>query len=73
MVGGWHLVNLSWRGESVGISVDGGRVLLGAPLPVRPMGRGLDISDCRRRIEPSGISFGPIKGAVIDDLVMMRQ
>jgi len=78
--GAWHQVKLLWRSQSsataketgFGISVDGGRVELGAPVPIRPMGRGLDIRDYRRRIEPGRITFGPIKGAAIDDLTMSR-
>ena len=69
----WHDVSVRWKGRSVAVAFDGKDALtasLDAPLPIRPMARGLDIQDYRRRIRPSHLALGPIKGARIDDLVM---
>jgi hypothetical protein len=42
-------------------------------MPIRPMGRGLEIQSFRTRVAPSHLAFGPVKGAVLDDLVMRRR
>jgi len=70
---GWHAVSLRWSGGDVTISVDGAVLLkttLAQPLPIRPMARGLEIADHRRRISPTGVTFGPLKEGALDDLVM---
>lgn len=45
---------------------------LKSPLQLPGMGHGSEIWDDSLRIRPAEIAFGPIDGAVIDDLVMGR-
>ncbi len=69
----WNEVTVAWRGTEVQLSYDGAAVILttmAAPLKLAGMGRGLDIRDSRRHIEPAAITFGPLRGARLDDLKM---
>jgi hypothetical protein len=69
----WHSVVLSWKGRQVKVTFDDAPVIaatLADSLKLPGMGHGPDIRDLRRHIEPAKISFGPIPGAVLDDLRM---
>jgi hypothetical protein len=69
----WHSIALSWRGREVQVTCDGVIVLsatLKDAMQLPGMGRGSDIRDNRRHIEPARITFGPVPGAVLDDLQM---
>ena len=71
--GAWHAVGIAWSGSALRASVDGKEALdakLDAPLPIRPMARGLDIQDHRTRVTPTRLSLGPLEGARLDDLSM---
>jgi len=71
----WHEVGLSWKGNDIVVAFDGAQAFaakLDAPLPIRPMARGLGIQDYRQHITPSRLALGPVKGALLDDLLMMR-
>jgi hypothetical protein len=72
----WHTVSLTWQGQNVEVTSDASAVitaLLKQPLELPGMGRGLEIRDESRHIQPAGITFGPVQGAVIDDLRMGRR
>ena len=72
----WHNVVLTWSDEQAEVWWDGQKAIamrLPGGMPVAPMGRGLDIRDGRRRIEPTWIVFGRCAGAVMDDLRMGRR
>jgi hypothetical protein len=71
----WHGVQLNWDKRTLYLEVDSAQALkadLPSGLPIRPMGRGLEIQNHRKRIRPPRITFGPIKGARMDDLFMSR-
>ena len=72
--GGWREFRISWRGKEMKVQA-GGQELAAATLPeppFRPLGRGRDIQDNRLRTRAATITFGPLKGAVMDDLVIGR-
>jgi hypothetical protein len=71
----WHTVSLLWKGQNAELDFDGSPVAsatLRQPLDLPGMGHGLDIRDDSRHIQPAEIAFGPLQGAVIDDLRMGR-
>ena len=70
----WHHVVVDWRGKEVEVRVDGKRLLaatLDGPL-VPPMARGRQILSHRLHTQPPTVTFGPVKGAVLDEVVMSR-
>ena len=72
--GGWREFRISWRGKEMKVQASG-QELAAATLPeppFRPLGRGRDIQDYRLRTRAAAITFGPLKGAVMDDLVIGR-
>ncbi len=72
----WHFVVLHWKGKQMQVSCDGATIIaatLKDPLKLPGSGRGSDIRDFRRHIEPASITFGPMAGGVIDDLRMGMQ
>jgi hypothetical protein len=70
----WHEVAISWRGRDLQVKLDGQQALaakLQAPMPIPPMARGLEILSNRgAKPHPAAITFGPLQGAVMDDLQM---
>ena len=73
---GWHAISLSWQGTEVTVSCDGtsgGTGSLKKPLELPGVAHGPDLRDESRHIQPAEIVFGPLAGAVIDDLRMGRQ
>jgi hypothetical protein len=72
----WHAISLSWQGTEVTLSCDGVAVGTGSlkkPLELPGVAHGPDLRDESRHIQPAEIVFGPMAGAVIDDLRMGRQ
>jgi hypothetical protein len=72
---GWEAVEVSWQAKTVRVRLGSSEALaatLEESVPIAPMGRGLDIRDPRARTSPSMVTFGPMKGAVLDDVVMRR-
>jgi hypothetical protein len=69
---GWDELALSWQGHELQVAYNGANVFTAplAPLPFVGCGRGFEIRDPSRHIEPSAVRFGPLRGAVIDDLRM---
>ena len=70
---GWNEVMLSWQGSLVRVRYNGGDIFkteLAGPMHIVGCGRGFEIRDASHRIEPSKIIFGPVTGAVLDDLRM---
>jgi hypothetical protein len=47
--------------------------VLKQPMELPGMGHGFEIRDETRHLQPAGITFGPVQGAVIDDLRMGRR
>jgi hypothetical protein len=71
----WHAVEIAWRDRRLRVAADGAQILvaeLDQPLPIRPMGRGLAIENYRTRIRATRLTFGPLGGALLDDLVMAK-
>ncbi len=70
----WHEITIQWRDRELQVACDGSdaKITLEEPMPIQPMGRGLDICDYRLRTQPTWITFGPVKGAIMDDLTMER-
>jgi len=71
----WHAVEIAWKAREVRVATDGAERMatkLDAPLPIRPMGRGLEIENYRKRVRPTQLTFGPLKGALLDDLVISK-
>jgi hypothetical protein len=71
----WHGVSLTWQAQNVEVACDGSAVVtatLKKTLDLPGMGRGMDIWDGSRHIQPAEVAFGPIPGVVIDDLSMGR-
>lgn len=71
----WHAFAISWQDKALKVTVDGTEALaitLDAPLPINPMARGLEIADYHSRVTPTSLSIGPVKDAVIDDLIMRK-
>ena len=69
----WHAVEVLWQGKDFRATIDGSQVLvakLDGPVPIQPMGRGLAIQNHRTRLRPSQLTFGPLKGARLDDLTL---
>jgi hypothetical protein len=69
----WHSVELTWKGQNAEVVCDGSTVIaatLKSPLLLLGMGHGLEIRDESLHLKPAEIAFGPIQGAVIDDLRM---
>ena len=69
----WHAVEIRWQEKDFRVTVDGSEVVsakLDGPVPVHPMSRGLAIQNYRTRLSPSRLTFGPLKGARLDDLTM---
>lgn len=69
----WNELTIAWKGMDVQLTYNGAVVVsttLTAPLQLPGMGRGLDIREQRRHIEPATINFGPLRGARLDDLKM---
>jgi len=69
----WHSISLTWQGQNLEIGCDGSAVMtvpLKKPLELPGMGHGLEIRDEGLHIQPAEITFGPLPGAVIDDLRM---
>ena len=72
----WHTISLTWHGQNVEVNCDGSPVITAAlkkPLDLPGMAHGPDIRDNNRHIQPAEITFGPMPGAVIDDLTMGRR
>lgn len=72
---GWHVMNIAWEDKAVKIALDGKPIFAGTlaePMPIPPAGRGLSIAAGPKRVQPAAITFGPLKGAVVDDLTMSR-
>ena len=70
----WHGIKLRWKDKDVKVEMDGKEIAaatLDEPL-LPPMARGREIQDYRLRTRPPTVTFGPAKGAVLDDLVMGR-
>lgn len=71
----WHAVAVSWQGKEVKVSMDGkevGSMQLDAPIAIKPMARGLGIVAANSGINLETITFGPLKGAIMDDLMMSK-
>jgi hypothetical protein len=69
----WHLLEWSWSKGNANLLCNQSQILetpLPQGMPIPPMGRGLDLSDHRRRITPTPVVFGPLPGAALDDLTM---
>ena len=69
----WNAIAVTWRGKALRVTVDGKDLLsvaLDKPIPIRPMGRGLQIQSHRKRVRPTRLTFGPLKGAAMDDLTL---
>lgn len=72
----WHDFTLRWIGDRVQVLNNGTTLIrahLPAPLVLPGMGRGLDIRDVDPHIEPATITFGAIRGAIMDDLRMSHK
>jgi hypothetical protein len=69
---GWNELALSWQGHELQVAYNGAEAFVAplAPLPLVGCGRGFEIRDPSRHIEPSAVRFGPLRGTVIDDLRM---
>jgi hypothetical protein len=68
----WHSVTIVWNDRDVRVSVDGAPAIstpLNKPLVIPGMGRGEDIRDEQRHVEPGVVTFGPVH-AIIDNLRM---
>ncbi len=69
----WNEVAVNWLGGKIQVTYDGSEVFelrLTAPLQVAGWGRGFEIRDPQRHLEPSEVTFGPLRGGVLDDLQM---
>ena len=69
----WNEVLLNWEGRKVQVLYNGSKIFsasLREMLPLTGQGRGFEIRDFRRHIEPSKVTFGPLSGTVLDDLHM---
>lgn len=73
---GWHTLTVKWTAQTLTVSCDATVVItaqLDTPLPIQPMKRAIDlIKTAYDRLDMQQITFGPIKGAVMDDLSMSR-
>jgi hypothetical protein len=71
--GSRHSVTLSWKGQEVEVNIDNSAAVtatLKNPLVLPGVGHGLEILDESRHLQPATIVFGPIHGAVLDNLRM---
>ena len=71
----WQELRIAWKGKDLKLSL-GGKEVLTAALPepfIPPMGRGREIQDNQLGTRPPTMTFGPVSGAVMDDLVTAHQ
>ncbi len=72
---GWHAVTVAWSGGKVSLRIDDHDIPLeNVDVTIGPWGRGLFLEPSRRRWGPAKtlMTFGPMKEAIIDDIVMTR-
>ena len=71
----WRTFSVSWKDKDLKATIDGIEVIalqMDAPLTFKPMARGLGIVAVNKGIDLELISFGSIKGAILDDLTMSK-
>ena len=71
----WQELRIAWKGKDLKLSL-GGKEVLAAALPepfVPPMGRGREIQDNQLGTRPPTMTFGPVSGAAMDELVTAHQ
>ena len=71
----WHIIAVSWKANDVKVAMDGteiGSLQLAAPIAFRPMARGLGIYPANGGGEQEIVSFGPMRGVILDDLTMSK-
>jgi hypothetical protein len=69
----WHDMRVSWQDDHVQIHASDHlltSVRIRDGMPIKQQTRGLEIYRGRQRAELALISFGPLRGAVLDDVVM---
>lgn len=69
----WHLLSLTWQKNDLQIRIGSQLVLkvrISGEIPIKQQARGLEIRGGRKRAKMALVAFGPLAGAVIDDLVM---
>jgi hypothetical protein len=69
----WHELCVSWKDERLQIRVDHrlrATVRIPRGMPIKQQTRGLGIYGGRQRAKLALIRFGPLRGAVLDDVVM---
>ena len=69
----WHPVTVTWQKDNLQIRI--GRQSLPqaripGEMPIKQQARGLDIHGGRKRAKMALVTFGPLAGAIIDDVVM---
>jgi hypothetical protein len=73
---GWHRFTAAWKRKTFVLSVDGDQLIgteLPAAVPIRRAQHGRQELRARlnpHRVHPARVSFGPISGAVLDDVSM---
>jgi hypothetical protein len=69
----WHPVSVTWQKNDLQIRIGSQtipRVRIAGEMPIKGQARGLDIRGGRKRAKMALVTFGPLSGAVIDDLIM---